>query len=124
MMFFLADITATLGDALPTLLLLIGLELVLGVDNVLVISILSNRLPEEQRPKARLIGLTLALVVRIAMLFGVTWLLSLDKPLREEYPALQGVAVANLISWLSWKDLILVAGGLFLLYKAVVEIHQ
>ena len=123
-MFFLADITATLGDALPTLLLLIGLELVLGVDNVLVISILSNRLPEEQRPKARLIGLTLALVVRIAMLFGVTWLLSLDKPLREEYPALQGVAVANLISWLSWKDLILVAGGLFLLYKAVVEIHH
>lgn len=123
-MFFLADLSATLADALPTLLLLIGLELVLGVDNVLVISILSNRLPAEQRPKARIIGLTLALGVRIAMLFGVTWLLGLDKPLRVEYPALGKIALANWVTWLSWKDLILVAGGLFLLYKAVIEIHH
>ena len=123
-MFFLADAAATLSDALPTLLLLIGLELVLGVDNVLVISILSNRLPEAQRPKARLIGLTLAMLVRVAMLFGVTWLLGLDKPLGKEFPVLQEQSATRLFAWLSWKDLILVTGGLFLLYKAVVEIHH
>lgn len=113
-----------LTDALPTLLLLVGLELVLGVDNVLVISILSNRLPAEQRAKARLIGLSLAMVVRILMLFGVAWLLRLNRPLGEQYPWLGGLGWLGWLTWLSWKDLILVSGGLFLLYKAVAEIHH
>lgn len=121
----LADAALALTDAVPTLLLLVGLELVLGVDNVLVISILSNRLPVEQRPKARLIGLSLAMMVRILMLFGVAWLLRLNAPLGEQYPLLGGLGwLGWLTTWLSWKDLILVSGGLFLLYKAVVEIHH
>ena len=116
--------TAVLTDALPTLLLLVGLELVLGVDNVLVIAILSNRLPPDQRNKARLIGLALAMVVRIAMLFGVTWLLGLNIPLREQYPSLMGHGWMSWFTWLAWKDLILIAGGFFLIYKAVKEIHH
>lgn len=120
----LADAAGTLSDALPTLLLLIGLELVLGVDNVLVISILSNRLPVEQRSKARVLGLTLAMVVRVLMLFGVTWLLQLNVPLREEYPALASQTWLSWFTWLAWKDIILIAGGLFLIYKAVKEIHH
>jgi predicted tellurium resistance membrane protein TerC len=96
-------------DALLLLALLVGLELVLGVDNVLVIAVFANRLPETLRRKARLIGLSLALVARILML----WLV---------------LALANLtqavVLHLSIRDLILLAGGLFLLYKAVREIHH
>jgi predicted tellurium resistance membrane protein TerC len=96
-------------NAWATFALLIGLELVLGIDNVLLISILADRLPKEQRLQARIIGLSLALVVRIAMLFGVTWLQEMKEP----------------VLWkLSWRDIILLAGGLFLIYKAVKEIHH
>lgn len=96
-------------DAISTLLLLIGLELVLGVDNILVISILVQRLPESLRNKARLIGLTIALVARLVMLVIILMLAGLTKPL---------------IAGASVRDLILLAGGLFLLYKAVKEIHH
>lgn len=116
--------SAVLTDALPTLLLLVGLELVLGVDNVLVIAILSNRLPPEQREKARRLGLILAMGVRVAMLFGVTWLLGLNVPLREQYPGLMAHRWLSWLTWLAWKDLILISGGLFLIYKAVKEIHR
>jgi predicted tellurium resistance membrane protein TerC len=92
-----------------TFALLIGLELVLGIDNVLLLSILTDRLPEAQKAKARYIGLGLALVARIVMLFGITWLQKLT------YPVAFG---------LSWRDIILLAGGLFLIYKAVKEIHH
>jgi predicted tellurium resistance membrane protein TerC len=96
-------------DAILLLVLLVGLELVLGVDNVLVIAVFAGRLPETLRQKARLIGLSLALVARILML----WLV---------------LALANLtqavVLQLSVRDLILLAGGLFLLYKAVREIHH
>ena len=96
-------------DAILLLALLVGLELVLGVDNVLVIAVFAGRLPEPLRRKARLIGLSLALVARILML----WLV---------------LALANLtqavVLHLSIRDLILLAGGLFLLYKAVREIHH
>ena len=98
-----------MADALGLLALLIGLELVLGVDNVLVIAIFVARLPENQRQKARIIGLSLALVARIVMLAVVIALASLTRPV-----------VANF----SVRDLILLAGGLFLLYKAVHEIHH
>lgn len=98
-----------MADALGLLALLIGLELVLGVDNVLVIAIFVGRLPEDKRQKARIVGLSLAMVARIVMLVVIVALSSLTRPL-----------VANL----SVRDLILLAGGLFLLYKAVHEIHH
>jgi len=91
------------------LLLLLGLELVLGVDNVLVIAILVSRLPEHLRARARVMGLSLALVARIMMLSVVLVLAGLENP----------------VVWhLSVRDLILLAGGLFLLWKAVREIHH
>jgi len=98
-----------MADALALLALLIGLELVLGVDNVLVIAIFSGRLPEAQRGKARMVGLTLAMVARILMLFAVLALTNITRPI--------GFG-------LSVRDIILLAGGLFLLYKAVREIHH
>jgi predicted tellurium resistance membrane protein TerC len=98
-----------MADAIALLALLIGLELVLGVDNVLVIAIFVGRLPEAQRQRARVIGLALALVARIAMLSLVVYLVAMTRP----------------VIWnLSVRDLILLAGGLFLLYKAVHEIHN
>ena len=98
-----------MADALALLALLIGLELVLGVDNVLVIAIFVARLPEAQRKKARIMGLTMAMVARLVMLLVVLVLAGLTEPL---------------IWNLSVRDLILLAGGLFLLYKAVKEIHH
>lgn len=109
------------GNIAGVLVLLIGLELVLGVDNILVISIMVSRLDPAIQQKARMIGLVLALVARIGLLFGVTWLLGLSTPIGEDYPAL---AVIPGLSLMSPKDLILFAGGLFLIYKAVKEIHH
>ena len=98
-----------MADAVGLLLLLVGLELVLGVDNILVISIFVGRLPEARRQVARLIGLGLAMVARVGMLALVLALAALTDPL---------------VWHLSVRDLILLAGGLFLLYKAVHEIHH
>jgi predicted tellurium resistance membrane protein TerC len=98
-----------MADALALLALLIGLELVLGVDNVLVIAIFVGRLPAEKRQKARIIGLSMAMVARLIMIAVVVTLAAMTQPL-----------VRNL----SIRDLILLAGGLFLLYKAVREIHH
>jgi predicted tellurium resistance membrane protein TerC len=92
-----------------TFALLIGLELVLGIDNVLMISIMTAGLPHHQRPAAVKTGLALAFVLRIAALLGVSALLALKTPV---------------IGGLSWKDIILAAGGLFLVYKAATEIHH
>lgn len=96
-------------DAILLMALLVGLELVLGIDNVLVIAIFAGRLPKGQRPKARLVGLSLALIARILMLGLVLFLAGLTDPV-----------LLNL----SVRDFILLAGGLFLLYKAVREIHH
>lgn len=98
-----------MGDLLAILLLLIGLELVLGVDNVLVIAIFVGRLPEAKRQRARVLGLALAMVARLIMLVVVVALTGMTEPV---------------ISHFSIRDLILIAGGLFLLYKAVKEIHH
>lgn len=98
-----------MADAMALLALLIGLELVLGVDNVLVIAIFVARLPPEMRKKARILGLALAMVARLIMLGVVVALAALTDPL---------------IWNLSIRDLILLAGGLFLIYKAVKEIHH
>jgi predicted tellurium resistance membrane protein TerC len=96
-------------DYLGTLLLLLALELVLGVDNIVVITIIVSKLPEAQRKLARFIGLGLALVARLAMVAGFGFILQLE---------------GDVIGGMSVHDLILLAGGGFLLWKAVREIHH
>lgn len=94
------------------LLTLTVLEIVLGVDNVIFISILAGRLPPEQRERARRVGLGLAMFMRIGLLFSITWLIGLTQPL-----------FAVLGHPVSGRDLILAGGGLFLIAKATSEIH-
>jgi predicted tellurium resistance membrane protein TerC len=94
------------------LLTLTALEVVLGIDNIVVISILTGRLPEDQRPKARRLGLGLAMGLRILLLLTITWIMRLQTDLFTVWG--QGI---------SGKDLILIAGGLFLMAKATHEIH-
>ncbi len=96
--------------ALATLTLL---EIVLGIDNIVFISVLSGKLPEDERPKAIRIGLGVAMGSRIALLLAIAWIMRLTAPL-----------FAVLGNELSGKDLILIGGGLFLLAKATVEIHD
>jgi len=91
---------------------LLALEVVLNIDNVIFLSIITAKLPPAQRPRARRIGILLALVFRIAFLSALTWLIGLTKPLFELF----GQEV-------SWRDIILFAGGLFLLWKGTTEIH-
>jgi predicted tellurium resistance membrane protein TerC len=88
------------------------LEIVLGIDNIIFISILSNKLPPQQQAKARTVGLMLALIVRILLLCSIFWLIQLTKPMAS----ILGHAFSG-------KDLVLLAGGLFLLWKSVGEIH-
>lgn len=92
---------------------LIAMEVVLGIDNLIFISILTNKLPEHQRERARRIGIGLALVLRLGLLGTVAWIVQLTEPVIELF----GNAF-------SWKDMILIAGGLFLLWKATKEIHH
>ena len=92
---------------------LTALELVLGIDNIIFISILAGRLPPEQRDKARKLGIAAAAITRLALLFAIAWIIGLTAPLFELF----GHAF-------SWRDLILVGGGLFLIGKATHEIHQ
>lgn len=89
------------------------MEIVLGIDNVIFVSILANRLPESQRPLGRTVGLAGALVMRIALLFAITWLIGLT-----------AAAFSVMGHDVSWRDLILMAGGVFLLTKATLEIHK
>lgn len=95
------------------LVTLIVMEVVLGIDNLIFISILTNKLPPEQREKARKIGIGLALVMRLGLLGTVAWIVQLTTPVFELF----GHAF-------SWKDMILIAGGLFLMWKATKEIHH
>ena len=92
---------------------LIAMEVVLGIDNLIFISILTNKLPEQYRAKARRIGIGLALGMRLALLGLIAFIVTLTRPLFEAF----GHAF-------SWRDLILVAGGLFLVWKATKEIHH
>ena len=102
------------GDLIGLFVLLVGLELILGVDNVLVIEILVSRLPEDKRNSTRNFGLVLALVARVIMVLGGLKLVQLT------YPAWPGGPAWFLYSW---RDLALLAGGLFLIWKAIKEIH-
>jgi predicted tellurium resistance membrane protein TerC len=105
---WIADPTAWVG-----LVTLVALEIVLGVDNLIFIAILADKLPPAERQRARLIGLSLALVMRLALLASITWVMSLTATVfgfwRFE---------------LSWRDLILIGGGLFLIVKATMEMHE
>jgi len=96
-----------------SLVTLAGLEIVLGIDNIVFIAILTNRLPEAQRPAARKAGMAMALLTRLALLSVLAWVATLTQPL---------ITIAGL--GLSWRDLILIAGGLFLLVKGTHEIHN
>ena len=89
------------------------LEIVLGIDNIVFISILTDRLPESQRDRARIIGLGAAMIMRILLLFSIKWIMGLTDPWLEIFDY-----------ELSGRDLILLAGGFFLLYKATTEIHE
>lgn len=100
-------------NAWIALITLTALEIVLGVDNIIFISILTDNLPPERRPKAQKLGLLFAMVTRILLLFTLTWLMKLTKPL-----------FAVLSNEISGRDLILILGGLFLLGKSTLEIHN
>jgi len=105
---------------LVSLLTLTLLEIVLGIDNIIFISILANKLPKAQQGTARKLGLLLALVTRVMLLCGLAWLVTLTNPLFH-IPALFGMADAHAVSA---KDLILIIGGLFLIGQATKEIHD
>ena len=100
-------------ETLVALVTLTVLEIVLGIDNVIFISILVQRLPAESRDRARIIGLGLAMGMRIVLLLTISWIIGLTQPAIE----LAG-------NEFSWRDLILIGGGLFLLWKATTEIHE
>jgi len=100
-------------EAWIALLTLTILEIVLGIDNIVFISILVDKLPKADQPRARFIGLALAMVMRIALLFSISWVMTLTNDIFHPFG-----------HGLSGKDLILIGGGLFLLYKSTREIHH
>ncbi len=110
-------------DGLIALLTLVVMEVVLGIDNIIFISIFAGKLPKEQQPKARFIGLMLALLFRIILLISITWIISMKEPLinidltRYHFKDVEALK-------LSVRDLILLAGGIFLIVKTVTEIHH
>jgi predicted tellurium resistance membrane protein TerC len=105
----------TSPEAWIALITLTALEIVLGIDNIIFISILVGRLPEKQRNKGRIIGLGLAMVTRILLLLSLTWVMKLTAPL---------FTIVIVAREISGRDLILIGGGLFLLWKSTMEIHE
>jgi predicted tellurium resistance membrane protein TerC len=95
------------------LVTLTALEIVLGIDNIIFISILTGKLPERQRPKAQKIGLALAMITRLMLLFSLTWIMRLTAP----FFTIMGHGISG-------RDIILIVGGLFLLAKSTMEIHD
>ena len=100
-----------------SLLTLTFLEIVLGVDNIIFISILSDKLPKDQQNKARNIGLGFAMIFRVGLLLTINWLIGLNEPVFSLELFSSSLA-------LSWKDIILLCGGLFLIIKSTIEIHH
>lgn len=92
---------------------LVAMEIVLGIDNLIFISILTNKLPEETREKARRIGIGLALILRLGLLATIAIIVALTEPVFTVFG-----------KGFSWRDMILIAGGVFLVWKATREIHQ
>jgi predicted tellurium resistance membrane protein TerC len=122
------DITALITDpsAWAALVSLIVMEIVLGIDNLIFVSILTNKLPEAQRAAGRTIGLSLALILRLLLLTVIAWLVGLTAPVFDL--GLQGPIGAHgepeFETAFSWRDLILIVGGAFLVWKATSEIHE
>ena len=100
-------------DIWISFLTLCALEIVLGIDNLIFISILTNKLPQEQQAKARQLGLGLALLMRIGLLFSISWIMDL----KDDLFTVGSVGISG-------RDIILILGGLFLIYKSVKEIHE
>ncbi|WP_331372284.1 TerC family protein [Sinorhizobium chiapasense] len=100
-------------EAWVALITLIVMEVVLGIDNLIFISILTNKLPPEHRVSARRVGISLALIMRLALLGTIAWIVQLTQPVFEAFG-----------HPFSWKDMILLGGGLFLVWKATKEIHH
>jgi predicted tellurium resistance membrane protein TerC len=100
-------------DTWIALLTLTFMEIVLGIDNIIFVSIVASKLPVDQQKKARIGGLGLALIMRILLLLSITWIIGLTKPV---------LAFSDFE--LSWRDIILIAGGIFLLVKSTLEIHH
>jgi predicted tellurium resistance membrane protein TerC len=103
-----------------SLLTLTVLEIILGIDNIVFISILAGKLPPEQQAKARQTGLSLALITRVLLLCGLAWMVKLTKPLFE----IPTLGILDAPHGVSGRDLILLLGGLFLLWKSTHEIHD
>ena len=108
--------------AVISLVTLTVLEIVLGIDNIIFISVLADKLPTEQQGRARTMGLSLAMIMRILLLLSISWIMGLTTPVP---------VVGHWLDWatedglpLSWKDVILLVGGVFLIYKSVTEIHE
>lgn len=104
-------------DAWIALLTLTFLEIILGVDNIVFLSIVSGKLAEKDQPKARRIGLSLAMLFRIILLFGITWVLGLQKSILD-------IDLGFFSAHITGQSIIIFGGGLFLLYKSVTEIHH
>ena len=111
----MAEIAALVAspEAWAALITLVVMEVVLGIDNLVFVSILSNKLPPATRGRARRIGIGLALIFRIALLLVLSWIIALNQPVFTAFD-----------HGFSWRDLILLAGGLFLVWKATSEIHH
>src|SRR4029078_7423651 len=103
----------TSAEGWAAMVTLIAMEVVLGIDNLIFISILTNKLPREHRERARKLGIGAALVMRLVLLATVAWIVGMTAPVFTAF----GHAF-------SWRDLILIAGGLFLVWKATREIHH
>ena len=119
-------VLVTSPAAWVALVTLVVMEVVLGIDNLIFISILSNKLPENQRGKVRRLGIGLALILRLALLSMIAWLVGLTAPVIDlglaGGPGAHGEPTFE--TAFSWRDLILIAGGLFLVWKATSEIHH
>ena len=112
--------------AWAALITLIVMEVVLGIDNLVFISILSNKLPPAQQGIARRLGISLALIMRLALLSTIAWIVSLTQTVFSVpwTPPLDSTGHLPFELNFSWRDIILIAGGLFLIWKATREIHE
>jgi predicted tellurium resistance membrane protein TerC len=112
-------------EALIAVVALTAMEIVLGIDNIVFIAILVDRLPSGEQPKARILGLVAAMMTRILLLVCITWIMRLTSPVFAlSHLGIPEAWVAPEVNEVSWRDLILLAGGLFLVSKSVHEIHE
>ena len=110
------------AQAAIALVTLTILEIVLGIDNIIFISVLADKLPKEQQNKARVVGLSLAMILRIGLLLCISWIMSLTNAI--PFAGHWFSPVLGDKTHLNWRDAILLAGGIFLIYKATTEIHD